>query len=116
MSRGSGRRPTTATRVRGLFYPATTADSMKRTQFGAGLLAVGLASVAAAAVEFGTELPRLTGVGVGAGTLVALVGLASVVGYGFDPDGDNRLGGVVVVFATVAAFGLLVTGLMHAIE
>ncbi len=89
---------------------------MERTQFGAGLVAVGLATAAAAAVEFGTKLPRLTGVGVGAGAVVALVGLASVLGYGFDPDGDNRIAGVVVVFGTVAAFGLLVTGLMHAIE
>ncbi|SEN94338.1 hypothetical protein SAMN05216388_1006120 [Halorientalis persicus] len=89
---------------------------MERTQFGAGLLLVGLATVAAAAVEFGTKIPRLTGVGVGAGAVVALVGLASVLGYGFDPDGDNRIAGVLVVFGTVAAFGLLVTGLMHAIE
>ena len=89
---------------------------MDERQFGTGLLAVGLATIAAAAVEFGAKIPRLTGVGVGAGAVVALIGLASVLGYGFDPDGRNRLAGVLVVFGSVAAFGLLVTGLMHAIE
>jgi FtsH-binding integral membrane protein len=89
---------------------------MERTQFGAGLLVVGLATVAAAAVEFGTKIPRVTGVGVAAGAVVALVGLASVLGYGFDAEKSNRVAGVLVVFGTVAAFGLLVTGLMHFIE
>jgi FtsH-binding integral membrane protein len=89
---------------------------MERTQFGAGLLVVGLATVAAAAVEFGTKIPRVTGVGVAAGAVVALVGLASVLGYGFDAEKSNRVAGVLVVFGTVAAFGLLVTGLMHYIE
>ncbi|WP_335999387.1 hypothetical protein [Halorientalis halophila] len=89
---------------------------MERTTFGSGLLAVGLATVAVALFEFGTKIPRLTGVGVGAGAVVALLGLASVLGYGFDPEGENRLVGVLVVFGSVAAFGLLVTGLMHAIE
>lgn len=89
---------------------------MERTQFGAGLLAVGLATVAAAAVEFGTKLPRLTGVGLGAGGVVAVLGLASLLGYGFDAERSNRVAGVLVVFGAVAAFGLLVTALMHAIE
>ena len=89
---------------------------MDRTQYGAGLVAVGVAAVAAAVVEFGAKLPRLTGVGVGAGAVVALLGVASLLGYGFDADGGNRVTGVLVVFGTVAAFGLLVSGLMYALK
>ena len=83
-----------------------------------GLAALALACLVGAGWLFDHHYTVLAGLGGGLGVLVA--GLAAVVGSGrgidHDPAADNLFVGVLLVFGSVAGFGLVVGAVMLFLE
>lgn len=75
-------------------------------------------TLSAAAWLFDHHHPTLAALGAGVGAVVGVVGVLSMIGRGFDlsPGAQNRVLGVLTVFGSVGAFGLIVAAVMLLIE
>lgn len=87
-------------------------------QLGAGLVVLALACAAGGVWLFDHHHETLAGLAGLVGVVVGGLGAAVGSGRGFDhgEGGDNRFVGVLVVFGTVAGFGLVVAVLMLLVE
>lgn len=87
-------------------------------RFAVGLLVLAAVTLSAAAWLFDHHHPTLAAIGGVVGGAVGVVGILSLIDRGFDlsPDAQNRVLGVLTVFGSVGAFGLIVAAVMLLIE